>query len=205
MQKYVIQNKDDTEVCNSAMTGRWPTTKSSMAAPYWVWLRRVIRRPGRRPWVRTRCTWRPGPWARWLVSCVRWRRAATPCSAGGSGPWRTRRTGLPRWSMGENRGFTAQTRDEVAAEGAEARADSEAAGVPPGPGGATLLVDMGPGATAAVARATPATAAVATETRKGNPYSVVCFSTLVVYRYMKRLYSDMKVKLVIFGIKWLVS
>ncbi len=55
--------------------------------------------------------------------------------------------------MGGNRGFTAQTRDVVAAEDAEARAASEAAGVHPG--GATLLADMGPGATAAVARATP--------------------------------------------------
>ena len=69
--------------------------------------------------------------------------------------------------MGENRGFTAQTRDEGAAEDVEDRADSEVAEVLPGE--ATRLVDMGPGATAAVARATPATAAVATETRKGNP------------------------------------
>jgi hypothetical protein len=69
--------------------------------------------------------------------------------------------------MGENRGCTVQTRDEGAAEDAADRAGSEVAEVPPGE--ATLPADKGPGATAAVARATPATATVATETRKGNP------------------------------------
>ncbi len=93
-------------------------------------------------------------------------------------------------------GLRPKTRDVAAAEDAEARAASEAAGVHPG--GTTLLADLGPGATAAVARATPATAAVATETRKGK--TLVCISTLVVYRYMKILYSDMNVKMVICGI-----
>ena len=76
--------------------------------------------------------------------------------------------------MGGNRGFTAQTRDVAAAEDAEARAASEAAGVLPE--GATLLEDRGRGATLAVARATLATAAVATATRKGK--TLVCKSNI---------------------------
>jgi hypothetical protein len=67
--------------------------------------------------------------------------------------------------MGENRGCTDQTRDEVAVEDAEARTASEAAGAPPG--GATLLVDRGPGARTAVALATVVTTAAVTETKKG--------------------------------------
>jgi hypothetical protein len=76
--------------------------------------------------------------------------------------------------MGENRGSRALTRGVAAAEDAEARAASEAAGVHPG--GATLLEDRGPGATLAVARATLATAAVATETRKGK--TLACTSNM---------------------------